>query len=398
MTSLFVAKPLLPDLEDLAPYLKEIWASQIVTNQGPMHNRLERELAGTLDVPVSVLFNNGTTALQCALLALKLPPGSEVITTPLTFAATAHVIAACGLKPIFADVDDDTLTLDPRAVERAITERTSAVIAVHVYGTICDHAGLDQVCKAHQLKLIYDAAHAFAASVDDIPVGTLGDLSVFSLHATKLFNTFEGGLVTASNSDAEESLRLVRNFGIRNEEHVAMVGLNGKMNELNAAVGLLNLKIFEEERRSRTHLRQMLDEIIDAISGLRKQVLQPGVQQSEQYYMIRIDPEIYGSTRDDVYEHLKARQIMSRRYFWPICTDFDCYRNEQIVSIHDTPIAERVKQQVLCLPFHSGVQPHHIATISEVLYALSTQSKIFAQSLDVQNLTKVDDRKEPSIG
>jgi dTDP-4-amino-4,6-dideoxygalactose transaminase len=370
MLPLFVAKPLLPDLANLTQLLQGIWDRGVVTNQGPLHNLLEEKLAQVLDVPFAVLCNNGTAALQCALLAFRFPAGSEIITTPLTFAATAHVISAAGMKPVFADVDEDSLTLDLVAVERAITDKTVAVIAVHVYGTICNNDGLDLLCKANGLKLLYDSAHAFASSVDGRSVALMGDLSVFSLHATKLFNTFEGGLITTQDSELGQRLRRARNFGIMNEERVTMVGINGKMNELNAAIGLLNLEIFEHERRIRTALRVTYDRMVDNFPGLRKQIAQPGVKQSEQYYMFRVDSDVFGCARDVIYERLKERQIMTRRYFWPICTDFDCYLGEPIVSQHIVPVVERIKDRVLCLPFHSGVEPYHVTIIEEVLNEL----------------------------
>lgn len=368
---LFVARPLMPDLSDLTTLLQEVWKSRQVTNEGPLHNRLEAALARHLEVPVAKLACNGTVALQCALLSLDLPPGAEVITTPLTFAATAHAISACGLKPVFADVDETTLTLDPASVELAITDRTAAVLAVHVYGTICDHIGLQRLCDAHGLKLLFDAAHAFGARDGDMPVGAIGDLSVFSLHATKLYNTFEGGLITSRDPDMAHRLRLARNFGIESEDVVSQVGINGKMSELNAAVGLLNLDIMGAEVAARRDLRARYDAVVDAIPGLRKQVRQDGVVQSEQYYMITVDPTEYGVTREAIYDRLKTHNIFSRRYFWPVCTDFGCYRDAPIASVHNLPVVERVKNRVLCLPFHSGVQPHHVGTIAQVLSDLA---------------------------
>jgi dTDP-4-amino-4,6-dideoxygalactose transaminase len=371
MTPLYVAQPMIPALSDLNELLKEIWDRGIVTNEGPLHGRLEAELGALLGVPVAKLFCNGTVALQCALLSLNLPAGSEVITTPLTFAATAHCIAASGLKPIFADVDPVTLTLDPRAVERAINKKTRAVIGVHVYGTLCDNAGLQAVCDAHGLKLIYDAAHAFGSVDSGMPVGTMGDMTMFSLHATKLFNTFEGGLITSNDPDDAQRLRLARNFGIQNEEVVSSVGINGKMSEVNAAIGLLNLKTYEVERSARRDLRASYDRIIDRFPGLTKQVRQQGVTQSEQYYALVVDPTVFGASRDVIYTELKTRQIFARRYFWPICTDFDCYRGATIHSLHQVPVVEQIKDRVLCLPFHSGVLPHHIETIAAVLQQLA---------------------------
>jgi len=374
MKPLYVARPLLPPLQDLTELLGEIWSSRIVTNEGPLHNRLEAELAERLNVPVAKLFNNGTTALQCALLSLNLSPGAEVITTPLTFPATAHAIAACGYRPVFADICEETLTLDPAAVERAITSKTEAVIGVHVYGTLCDVAGLDRVCQAHGLKLLFDAAHAFAAEQGQTPAGAMGDLSIFSLHATKLFNTFEGGLITSTDEGMAQRLRLVRNFGIMNEDRVTVVGINGKMNEANAAIGLLNLEIFEEEREIRKALRVQYDEIIDGLPGLRTQIKQPNVKQSEQYYMILVDPDAYGATRDEVHDRLNDRQIFPRKYFSPICTDFDCYKNATVHTVHYQPISNKVKDRVLCLPFHSGVEAEHIAIISDVLSKIPLQT------------------------
>lgn len=374
MKPLYVARPLLPPLQDLTGLLGEIWSSRIVTNEGPLHNRLEAELAEHLNVPVAKLFNNGTTALQCALLSLNLSPGAEVITTPLTFPATAHAIAACGYRPVFADICEETLTLDPRAVERAITSKTEAVIGVHVYGTLCDVAGLDSVCKANGLKLLFDAAHAFAAVQDQTPAGAMGDLSIFSLHATKLFNTFEGGLITSTDEDMAQQLRLVRNFGIMNEDRVTVVGINGKMNEANAAIGLLNLKIFEEERAIRRALRVKYDKIIDGLPGLRTQIKQPDVKQSEQYYMILVDPGVYGATRDEIHDRLNEKQIFPRKYFSPICTDFDCYKNATVHTLHEEPISNKVKDRVLCLPFHSGVEAQHIEIISDVLSKIPRQT------------------------
>jgi dTDP-4-amino-4,6-dideoxygalactose transaminase len=334
---------------------------------------LEVELARLLDVPVAKLACNGTVALQCALLSLNLPAGAEVITTPLTFAATAHAITACGLTPVFADIDETTLTLDPAAVELAITNRAAAVLGVHVYGTLCDHVGLQRVCDAHGLKLVFDAAHAFGARDGDTPVAAMGDLSVFSLHATKLYNTFEGGLITARDPTWARRLRLVRNFGIESEEVVSMVGINGKMSELNAAVGLLNLQIMGAEVAARRDLRARYDAIVDAIPGLRKQVRQPDVVQSEQYYMIVVDPQIYGATRDAIYNRLKEHGIFSRRYFWPICTDFHCYRDAPIASLHGISVVERLKDRVLCLPFHSGVRPDHVEIIAGVIAELADE-------------------------
>ena len=371
MAPLYVARPLLPPIEEMQSLLADIWTSKWVTNEGPLHNRLEAALSERLAVPVARLYSSGTSALQCAMLALDLPPGSEVITTPLTFPATVHAITACGLIPVFADIDPDTLTLDPRAVELAITPRTVAVIGVHVYGTICDDVGLQALCSANGLKLMYDAAHAFASEKAGVSVASMGDLSVFSTHATKLYNTIEGGLVTTCNPDMSERLQLARNFGIASEEHVRSVGINGKMSELHAGVGLLNLNLFEQEREKRRALRAKYNKMTSEFPGLIRQADQPDVLCSEQYYMLRVDPNAFGASRDKVYASLKEQGIYARRYFWPIATDYDSYQGAPVASLQSSPVVEQVKTTLLCLPFHSGVEEAHIQKIGGVFASLT---------------------------
>ncbi len=364
---LYVARPILPDLSQLNELLEDVWSTRIVTNEGPLHNRLEEELKAYLGVPVAKLFASGTTALICAIRSLGLTEGAEIITTPLTFAATAHAIAFCGYKPVFADVCEQSLTLDPAAVETAISDRTEAVIGVHVYGTLCDVTGLQDVCRRRNLRLIFDAAHAFGSQKDGTSVGMVGDISVFSLHATKLFHTLEGGLITTGNPQLAESIRLIRNFGIASEEQVDMVGINGKMSELHAAIGLLNLPLVEAEIAARAKLRQTYDSMIAGRPGLRSQLTQPGVKLSEQYYPLIIDPEEFGRTRDDIYEEFKAHGIYARRYFWPVCSDFAPYQSEKVHSVQAIPVVDKIKDRVLCLPFHSGVKVNHIENISNIM-------------------------------
>ncbi|WP_334312512.1 DegT/DnrJ/EryC1/StrS family aminotransferase [Leisingera sp. SS27] len=369
MRPLYVTQPLLPERRDFDRMLDEIWDSKMLTNNGPMHQKLEAEMEAYLQAPTAMLFNNGTIALLTALKMLDLEPGSEVITTPLTFAATAHAIVWNGLKPVFADVSPDTLTLDPASVAHAITSKTSAIIGVHVYGTICDVEGLQQVADEHGLPIIYDAAHAFGATVDGTPVASFGRASVFSFHATKLFNTFEGGLIATPNAEDRERIYFLRNFGILNEEEVVEVGINGKVNELQAAVGLLNLPLVENERIQRRRLREMYCEALGDLPGVRLPVVQDRVENSEQYFPVVINPHRFGRTRDDIYNALNEKQIFARKYFHPICTDFEPYRHMPIISHRNRPFAEEVKSQVLCLPFHSGVEDTDFADINAVFHA-----------------------------
>lgn len=364
---LYVAKPLLPDQALMHGMIDKIWNSGTVTNHGPLHEELERRLLGELKVPTAKLFNNGTIALFAALKMFDLPRGSEVITTPLTFAATAHSIAWNGLKPVFADVDERDWTIAPESIEKAINPNTSAILAVHVYGNICNLDSLQKLAEHHNLKLIYDAAHAFGVEINGRGVGSFGDATMFSFHATKLFNTLEGGALTTPRASDAEKIYMLRNFGIKNENEVIDIGLNGKMNEVQAAVGLLNLELYREEMSKRTKLRIALDTLISGTPGVQIQISQPGVTRSEQYYPIRIIESEAGQNRDNVYDRLRMLNIFSRKYFHPICTDFEPYRNEVVISTHERPIAHELKNQVLCLPFHSGVTEHHVEMMANVI-------------------------------
>lgn len=360
---LYVARPILPEMDDLKPLLEGIWSRRLLTNGGPLHEQLERELSLYLGVPTAMLFNNGTVALLAALRMFDLPAGSEVITTPLTFAATAHAIFWNGLVPVFADVSPDSLTLDPASVRSAIGEKTSAILAVHVYGTVCDVAALQDIATEHDLRLIYDAAHAFGCTVSGQPIGSFGDASVFSFHATKLYHTFEGGMITTAREQDRQTIYYLRNFGIKNEEEVVSIGLNGKMNELQAAIGLLNLSLVEAERAARAELRRRYEEFLVGLPGIKLQPEQAGVKNSQQYFALQIDPERFGRSRNDIYDGLKVRGIFARKYFHPICTDFEPYRGYPIHSVRNRPAAEEIKSRVLCLPFHSGVEDDDIGAI-----------------------------------
>ena len=354
--------------------MREIWRTQYVTNGGPFHQQLETALKVTLGVPTVELFNNGTIALLVALKLFDLPPGSEVITTPLTFAATAHSIHWNGLRPVFVDVTPDTLTIDPASVEKAITPLTSAILGVHVYGTVCDVDALQQIADHHGLKLIYDAAHAFGTTINHRPIAAFGDASVFSFHATKLFTTLEGGAIATPHIADHDMIYFLRNFGIKNEEDVVSIGINGKMNEVQAAVGVLNLPNVAAERDARARLRAKLDEALSGLPGVKLQPVQPSVGQSEQYYPIVIDADIFGRSRDDIYSALKDRGILSRKYFHPICTDFAPYRGFPIISARNTPYVAEVKSQVLCLPFFSGVTDEDVQDIRAEFHGQNTFS------------------------
>lgn len=362
----YVTSPLLPNIDEYKNVLHDIWESRYLTNNGAYCQKLESELNDYLDVATTKLCNNGTTALMVALKMFDLPPGSEVITTPFTFAATAHAISWLGLKPIFVDILPETLTIDPDAVEKAISSNTSAILAVHVYGTVCEVDALQAIADKYELNLIYDAAHAFGVTVDDQPIASYGDASIFSFHATKLFNTVEGGMVATNNPEHDELISLLNNFGIKNENEVDLVGVNGKMNELQAAFGLLTLPLVGDEKQVRRKLRSEYDDILEDLPGIKTQVIQPGVEGSEQYYPVIINKEKFGRSRDDIYEELKVNKIFARKYFYPICTDFKPYLGNKVISTSDVPYVDIVKHQVLCLPFHSGVTQEAVSIVRDV--------------------------------
>ena len=363
---LYVSQPLLPDQAALNNYIGKIWATKQVTNNGPLSLELENKLEKLLQVPTAKVFNNATIALIVALKLFDLPVGSEVITTPMTFAATAHAIAWNNLRPVFVDIKEDNLTIDPEAVELAISPQTSAILAVHVYGCICDHDALKTLANKYGLKLIYDAAHAFGSCLNGHSIGALGDASVFSFHATKLFNTIEGGLITTNNIENRERIYLLRNFGIKNENEVLSIGINGKMNEIQAAIGLLNLDIFNFEKEKRKNLRELYRKILKNIDGIKLQDVADNVTQSEQYLLIRIDDNVSQFNREEFKELLAEKQIYARKYFYPICTDYEPYKNMPIISKNNTAYSHVAKHQVLCLPFHSGVTDDHLCIMESI--------------------------------
>lgn len=354
MSKIFVTQPLLPAMEDYIKEIKDIWATKWLTNMGAKHNELEEKLRDILKVPNAQLFNNGTIALLTAIKALDLPYGSEVITTPFTFAATPHCISWNGLKPIFCDIEPNTMTIDADKIERLITPNTSAILGVHVYGFPCDVKKIDAIAKKHNLKVIYDAAHAFSTEIDGVGIGNLGDITMFSFHATKLFNTIEGGCLTYKNPELVKKICNLRNFGIQSEELVESVGINGKMNEFCAAMGLENLKIYKEEQEKRKQIKAIYDEKLSKVKGIRIPQMPENTTNSYQYYPIVIEDE-YPLTRDELYEKFKTMDILTRKYFYPACHDYECYKNDITVKTARLRVTDDLKMRVLCLPFYGDL-------------------------------------------
>jgi len=364
-----VTKPLLPDLATVNRTLADIWATAWLTNMGAQHRELESRLAHFLDVPFVSLFNNGTVALQIALKSLGLPAGGEVIVTPFTFPASVHVIDACGLTPVFCDIDPVTLTIDPVRIENLITDRTCAILGVHVYGIACDVKAIDALAAKHGIKVIYDAAHAFATRVDGKPISLFGDITMHSFHATKLFHTVEGGALISPHAELQRTIYLQRNFGIANEETILLAGLNGKMNELQAGVGLAVLDMVKDEWERRRSLLEQYRTLISAMRGVTILEPQAGVTPSYQYLPVRIDPDQSGFTRDILYSRFREKNVLARKYFYPLCSDAPHYKNQPSAQASNLPVATQAAKEVLCLPFFGALTASDLARIFNVMIA-----------------------------
>ena len=351
----YVTQPLLPEIKDYENHISDIWKSKWLTNMGVKHNELENKLKDVLKVPNVSLFNNGTIALLVALKAMDLPYGSEVITTPFTFAATPHCVVWNGCKPVFCDIEPDTMIIDADKIENFITPNTSAILGVHVYGFPCNVEKIDKIAKKHNLKVIYDAAHAFSTEINGRGIGTFGDITMFSFHATKLFNTIEGGCLTYNDNSLTKKVYNLRNFGIQNEEVVEEVGINGKMNEFQAAMGLENLKIYKAEQQKRAKVKAFYDEHLSDIKGIRIPKMPSGVTNSYQYYPIVIEDD-YPISRNQLYDMFKEKNILTRKYFYPACIDYDCYKNNLEVKLADLSVVNDLKNKVLCLPYYGSLK------------------------------------------
>lgn len=357
---------MLPELSNIEKHLEDIWELKWLTNMGTKHNELENKLKDVLKVPNVSLFNNGTIALLVAIKALDLPYGSEIITTPFTFAATPHCISWNGLKPVFCDIEPDTMTIDADKIENLITPNTSAILGVHVYGFPCDVEKIDKIAKKYDLKVIYDAAHAFSTEINSKGIGTFGDITMFSFHATKLYNTIEGGCLTFNNPNLVRKIYNLRNFGIQSEELVEEVGINGKLNEIQAAVGLENLKLYKAEQEKRKQVKAFYDDNLSKIKGIRIPKMSEKTTNSYQYYPIVIEDD-YPIARDELYEKFKAMNILTRKYFYPACTDYECYKNDLAVKLADLSVVNDLKHKVLCLPYYGALRIEELNIICGVI-------------------------------
>lgn len=357
-----VTQPFLPPIEELTAYIEKIWKNKWLTNNGEFHQELERQLAEFLGVPYISLFANGTLALLTALQALDVK--GEVITTPYTFVATANALIWNNIKPVFVDIESQYCNLDPDKIEEAITEKTEAIMPVHVYGNPCQHKQIEAIANKYGLKIIYDAAHAFGVKEDGNSILNYGDLSILSFHATKVFNTFEGGAIVSHSAQMKQRIDDLKNFGFRGETQVILPGINGKMNEIQSAMGLVQLKYFESIREKRLFIYRHYCEQLEHIEGISYLSYPDNVEHNGAYLPIFINSN-YGLTRDELYDKLRANDIYSRRYFYPLVPDFQAYAGMNVKR--DLPVAHSKSDSVLCLPLYPELAIKEVDRIIEII-------------------------------
>ena len=360
MEKITVTTPLLPPLEELTPYLEDIWNRKWLTNNGHYHQLLENELCKYLGVKYISLYSNGTLALISALQALDLT--GEVITTPYSFVATSHAIVLNNLEPVFIDIDPITYNLDPKKIEEAITDKTSAILPVHVYGTPCDNEAIQKIADKYHLKVIYDAAHAFGVQKDGVSILNWGDLSILSFHATKAYSTIEGGAIICHTPEMKKKLDQLKNFGYESETEITMLGSNAKVNEIQAAYGLASLKYIDDAIASRKRSAELYKKELSNIKGISFLDIQDDVKLNYSYFPIIVNEKEYGESRDSLYFRLRENNILSRRYFYPLITDFDFYKNHDYKK-YDLSISKSISDNVICLPMHHNLKKNDLLFI-----------------------------------
>ena len=362
---IYVTQPAMPPLDEYIGYLKQIWDSRILTNNGPFHQQFEKELADYLGVKYLSVFANGTLALVTALQALGIT--GEVITTPFSFVATTHSLWWNNIKPVFADIEPEYLTLDPEKIEAAITPQTTAIMPVHVYGNPCRIEEIQKIAETYGLKVIYDAAHAFGVRINGSSVLIVGDLSILSFHATKAFNTVEGGAIVCHDEQTKRHIDHLKNFGFEDEVTVVEPGINAKMNELQAAYGLIQLNHIDTYIAKRKKIAEQYRNLLSGIEGLRFLCDIEGVRHSYTYFPVFIDEKLYGKSRDQAYADLRAGNIYGRRYFYPLISQFPTYRGLPSSRPGNIPVATKVADQVICLPIYPDLGTEAVDTIADIL-------------------------------
>lgn len=365
MNKILVTRSSMPSLDEYLEEIRPLWDSHWLTNMGVKHKELEKILKDYLDVPHVTLYTNGHLALESAIAALNLPDGGEVITTPFTFASTTHAIVRNGLVPVFCDINEDDYTIDVSEIEALITDRTVAIVPVHVYGNLCDVEEIDRIAKKYSLKVVYDAAHAFAVKYKGVSSASFGDASMFSFHATKVFNTIEGGAVCYANDAWVQLLNDQKNFGIHGPESVEYIGGNAKMNEFQAAMGLCNMRHLEGEIAKRKVVVDHYRSRLEGVEGIKLSAIQKDVESNYAYFPVVFDG--YKYTRNEVFEKLADQGIGARKYFYPLTNSFECYRNYPTAGAEKTPIAQHVALRVLTLPLYADLNLEDVDRICNVI-------------------------------
>ena len=360
-----VTRSSLPPFEEFAEEIRELWDTRWLTNMGEKHKALEEALAASFGLPHVTLFTNGHLALETALAALRLPAGGEVITTPFTFVSTTHAISRNGLVPVFGDIDPETFARDPEKVRALITEKTVAILPVHVYGRLADVEAFEALAREYHLALLYDAAHAFGVKKDGVSSACFGDISMFSFHATKVFHTIEGGALAYRDEGLVQLLNDLKNFGIRGPEEVAYIGGNGKMSEFQAAMGLCNLRHLEEQIQGRGRVVEHYNSRLSDREGILLAKPQAGVSPNHAYYPVVFDG--YKYSRDEIFERLAAQDIVPRKYFYPLTNDVECYRDLPTAGREKTPLAAHIADRVLTLPLYADLAPEDVDRICDII-------------------------------
>ena len=362
---IYVTSPLLPSLEDFTFLLKEIWESKMLTNNGNFHQKLEEELAKYLKVPYLSLFTNGTLPLITALQAMRIT--GEVITTPFSFVATTHSLWWNGIKPVFVDIEPETCNLDPSKIEAAITPRTTAIMPVHVYGKPCKTKEIQEIANKYGLKVIYDAAHAFGVEINGESILNFGDMAALSFHATKVYNTLEGGALVVHDEQTKKRIDYLKNFGFASETEVVAPGINSKVDEVRAAYGLLNLKQVDHAINSRRKVAIRYRDELQGVKGITFFNDIPGVRHNYSYFPIFINAEEYGMTRDELYFKMKEHNVFGRRYFYPLISTFSTYRGLDSANPDNLPIATQMSNNVICLPMHHALSENEVEYILQII-------------------------------
>ena len=365
MGNILVTRSSMPDYEEYCEEIKELWETHWLTNMGAKHKQLQAKLEKMLNVPHVTLYTNGHLALETVLAAMNLPKGGEVITSPFTFASTTHAIVRNGLQPVFCDINEKDYTIDVSKIESLITDKTCAIVPVHVYGNVCNIEEINRIAKKYGLKVVYDAAHAFGVEYKGVSTACFGDASMFSFHATKVFNTIEGGAVCFSDDTLVQTLNDMKNFGIRGPEVVEFVGGNAKMNEFQAAMGICNLRHLDEEIAKRKAVVEQYRNRLSETDGIILCDEQPDVKTNYAYFPVVFEPAQFGATRNEVFDALAEQGIGARKYFYPLTNTFDCFHGAY--DVNQTPVALHISKRVLTLPLYADLSIDDVKRICDVI-------------------------------